>query len=714
PATPADALLEIESALAATEQKRAALIRARDGASSPSDPKSAASNGGEDAGPSTALELANRLVRVLEQRREAQRATRDLEGGREAIRAVLAREPRELIGDPPPFPVPTLDGVRRAWIRESEQEASQKKVVEDRRANVLLAAEAVKTLEQQRRRLRDALDRERRGDVRVEREPELRRVEDELEIARQEEALARQLVANATLELEIKQMASRQTRAALAWVEDHVAPREADLASVLDHLDRERLEIERELDLARAREVAAEGSLQAAEERHDVETHARADGGDAALASRRTQLGHRQHAVALLSERIERIARMRKVWQQRYAVLGGDLDLTEAPAWLAASKAELERLTRLRRIEESEQAERRLALATALREHEARGLDDLEDLVVVYQADLGSLDRAIELEEQLRVELAARLDRRDLRERFAGALVRLRAFWSHELTSSADHPITPGKLVIALAVILLGAAGARFATRFAAKRLFPRFGLDAGASNAFASLFRYALLAAVFLVALRVVNIPLTAFAVVGGALAVGIGFGSQAVMSNFISGLLLLAERPIKIGDLIEVDGTFGIVEAIGLRSTRIRNADNFHIIVPNSTLLEGKVVNWTHQDPLIRFHIAVGVAYGSQTRDVERLLLEIAAGNPYLLREPEPIVFFRDFGDSALIFELRVWYEFNLKNDRIEIESDLRHRIVEVFAEHGIEIAYPQMDVHLDVVSGSGAGIRGILPGT
>jgi len=398
---------------------------------------------------------------------------------------------------------------------------------------------------------------------------------------------------------------------------------------------------------------------------------------------------------------------MRKVWQQRYAVLGNDLDLTQAPRWLEASKAELERLTRLRRIEESEQAERRLALATALRDHESRGLDDLEHLVGVYQSDLGSLDRAIELEEQLRVELAARLERRDLRERLASALVRLRAFWTYELTSSADRPITPGKVVIALAVILLGASGARFATGFFARRLFPRFGFDVGASNAFASLSRYALLAAVFLAALRVVNIPLTAFAVVGGALAVGVGFGSQAVMSNFISGLLLLAERPIKLGDLVEVDGVFGIVEAIGLRSTRIRNADNFHIIVPNSTFLEGKVVNWTHQDPLIRFRVGVGVAYGSDTRLVERLLLEIAAADPHLLREPAPVVFFRDFGDSALLFELRLWYVFGPASDRIEIESDLRHRIVEVFAEHGIEIAFPQMDVHLDVVSGRGAAL-------
>jgi small-conductance mechanosensitive channel len=195
------------------------------------------------------------------------------------------------------------------------------------------------------------------------------------------------------------------------------------------------------------------------------------------------------------------------------------------------------------------------------------------------------------------------------------------------------------------------------------------------------------------------VNIPLTAFAVVGGALALGIGFGSQAIVSNFISGLLLLAERPIRTGDLIEVSGVVGTVDSIGLRSTRIRTADNFHIIVPNSSFLETNVVNWTHEDPDIRLRVIVGVAYGSPTRKVEELLLLVANEHPRCLRHPAPVVNFRDFGDSALSFEVRFWIRYDARTDRTAIQSDVRYRIDELFREHGITIAFPQMDVHLDV---------------
>jgi potassium efflux system protein len=263
---------------------------------------------------------------------------------------------------------------------------------------------------------------------------------------------------------------------------------------------------------------------------------------------------------------------------------------------------------------------------------------------------------------------------------------------------SPDRAITPGKIVIALSVFIVGYIFARFMMPIFARRFFPRLGFDAGASNAFASLMFYALIGVAFLFALRAVNIPLTAFAVVGGALALGIGFGSQAVVSNFISGLLLLAERPIRIGDLVEIGGVIGTVEAIGLRSTRIRTADNFHIIVPNASFLETNVINWTHQDPRMRLRVSVGVAYGSPVREVERLLIEAATAHPRSLDHPAPATYFQDFGDSALLFEIRFWIRYDERTDRPAILSDLRYQIDALFAENGIVIAYPQIDVHFD----------------
>lgn len=695
-----DPLLAIENALADARLRQQALEQARQNESEAA-PDS----------PSPSRELADRLVRVLEQRRDAQIRTNELLAGREAIRSVLARDPRELFGVPPPFPVPLLDNVRQSWRREVEQEAQQRTVLADRRANHRLAKEEADALEKERRRLRDLLAREKDAVERLRLEAGIRSLDDRVSVARERVTLAEQRVHNATLEHEIKETAKRQARAALDWVEAHLAPRESDLADAIQRLDRERLDLDRELDLARSDLIAAEAALRAAEEERDRRREESA-GKAVELESRRARLSHRQHRVALLNQQIERVGRMRTSWQHRYAVLGDRLPMTDAPDWLARADTELERLTRNRRIQEAELAELRLELAGKLRalaEEEPGApsarrwreseIEDLEGRIRLIERDLESLDRGIRLEEQLRAELADRLRRRDLGERMRGLLAGASALWSYELTTSEDRPITPGKTLIGLLVFVVGYAAARFLMPITATRLFPRLGFDAGASSAFASLTFYALMAAVFLLALRAVNIPLTAFAVVGGALALGIGFGSQAIVSNFISGLLLLAERPIRAGDLIEVSGVVGTVESIGLRSTRIRTADNFHIIVPNSSFLESNVVNWTHQDPNIRLKIVVGVAYGSPTRKVEELLLQVARAHPRCLSHPGPVVIFGDFGASALSFELRFWIRYDERTDRTAIQSDVRHHIDALFAQEGITIAFPQMDVHLDL---------------
>lgn len=700
-----DPLAEIESLLAAAHERRNALGDAYRAESGLED---------DERAPSASLEWADRLIRVLEQRREAQIRRDELRAGREVIETALNRDPSELVGTPPPFPVPILDGVMTAWHSAVEREEQHAIVLKDRRANVQLAKEVVEDLEKDRRRIRDQLETKDTPLDRLRLESETRGLDDQLAVAKQQLALARQLVENTTVEHEIRRIATRQALAARAWIESNVAPRESDLADAVERLDRERFELDREIDLARSRVLDAEGSLRALEDRGSGDSAeaspARIDH-DLEIATRRRQLGHRQHLVAMLNQRIERLGRMRTTWQHRYAVLGDSLDLEKAPKWLSTSEQELDRLTRSRRIKEAELANLQLEVATLLRGLSKAGvqsgastllhegeLEDLESLVTFYQSDLGSLEGSIHLEERLRAELLERLTNRDLGERVRGAADSLRRFWSFEITTSEDSPITPGKILIALFVFAGGYVLARLLVQWLGRRFFPRLGFDAGASNAFAALSFYGFLAIVFLLALRAVNIPLTAFAVAGGALALGIGFGSQAIVSNFISGLLLLAERPIRMGDLIEIGGVVGSVESIGLRSTRIRTPDNFHIIVPNASFLESNVINWTHEDPLIRIRVAVGVAYGSPTREVERLLIQAAGEHERTLRTPAPAVYFEDFGDSALSFELRFWIRYDSRTDRSLIRSDLRFRIDQLFTENGIVIAFPQLDVHFD----------------
>jgi len=201
-------------------------------------------------------------------------------------------------------------------------------------------------------------------------------------------------------------------------------------------------------------------------------------------------------------------------------------------------------------------------------------------------------------------------------------------------------------------------------------------------------------------VAMRLVSIPLTAFALLGGALAIGLGFGSQNIINNFISGLIVLVERPMKVGDIVDVDGVSGVVERVGPRSTRVRTFDNLHIIVPNSSFLERNVVNWTLSDLTVRRNVSVGVAYGSDPRETSKLIRRALDEHGRVLKTPTPQVFFWDFGDNALVFKAYFWLQLQPNTSFYEIESDVRHRIHKLLSEAQITIAFPQRDVHLDTV--------------
>jgi small-conductance mechanosensitive channel len=176
----------------------------------------------------------------------------------------------------------------------------------------------------------------------------------------------------------------------------------------------------------------------------------------------------------------------------------------------------------------------------------------------------------------------------------------------------------------------------------------------------------------------------------------VGLGFGLQNVASNFVSGLIILFERPIKLGDRIEVGDVEGDVVEIRARSTTVVTNDNIAIIVPNSKFISENVVNWSYSDRTVRFAIHVGVAYRTDVRKVEKLLLEVADANPDVLREPKPGVRFMKFGDSALEFELRVWSS-TLMHRRGKLTSDLNFAIYEKLSENDIVIPFPQHDLHV-----------------
>jgi small-conductance mechanosensitive channel len=258
-------------------------------------------------------------------------------------------------------------------------------------------------------------------------------------------------------------------------------------------------------------------------------------------------------------------------------------------------------------------------------------------------------------------------------------------------------PVSLATMVEFIAVITLVVLLSRLIRRLLRTRVLARTKLDLGQQYAIARIASYVVLVIGLLISAETFGVKLSSLAVIAGALGVGIGFGLQNIVSNFISGLIILAERPIQIGDRVDLgNNTVGKVMRIGARATHVLTNDNIMVIVPNSEFISSRVVNWTHIDPRVRLRINVGVSYSSDPHLVEKLLLEIAESNASVLKNPLPTVVFKEFGESSLHFELRVWAD-DMAHRPGTLESQLNFAIWDKFKEHGIEIPFPQSDLHV-----------------
>jgi small-conductance mechanosensitive channel len=232
--------------------------------------------------------------------------------------------------------------------------------------------------------------------------------------------------------------------------------------------------------------------------------------------------------------------------------------------------------------------------------------------------------------------------------------------------------------------------------RMVLRRLLKHTRLDLGLQFAIAKIFGYIVVVLGFYVALVANGVNLSSLAVVAGALGLGIGFGLQSIVANFVSGIVLLAERPVSVGDRIEVEGVAGRVTKISLRATTVQTNDNISIIVPNSQLTSSPVTNWSHGGSRVRLRLPVGVAYGTDPDMLRTLLLQVAASHAHVLKTPEPAVYFDGFGDNALNFELAVWTDTMTHSPR-RFRSDLNFLIERALRERSIEIPFPQRVVHV-----------------
>ena len=260
----------------------------------------------------------------------------------------------------------------------------------------------------------------------------------------------------------------------------------------------------------------------------------------------------------------------------------------------------------------------------------------------------------------------------------------------------SDTDVTPISLLIFL-ITLLVAIGVGHIGRRSVTRLLVRYSgqTNEGVAYALGRIAQYIIVGLGLVMALDNVGFSLKSLAALGAILAVGIGFGLQNIAQNFASGIILLIERPVQKGDFIDVGGASGTVEDIAMRATRILTRDGIQIIVPNSELVSSRVVNRSAPTPRARARIGVGVAYGCDTELVRTTLQAVAGADARVLKDPPPKVYFRDFGDNALKFELAIWMD--APEQESTITSDLRFAIDKAFRSAGIEIAYPQRDLNI-----------------
>jgi potassium efflux system protein len=337
------------------------------------------------------------------------------------------------------------------------------------------------------------------------------------------------------------------------------------------------------------------------------------------------------------------------------------------------------------------------------------------DQVVSYSRLLGAIESTENLLDRCKLEMDARFRVISFTDYLKEAMFTARDFlsqvWEFELFAAQDtievdgqqisgkRSITVDKVVMALAILIFGYMIAVRLANLIERLSVTRLDMDASQAHIARRWIMFLQVMILVVSSMMVVRIPLTVFAFMGGAVAIGAGFGMQNLLKNLISGLMLLIERPFRPGDMVEVGGVRGRVTDIGVRSSHILEANGIETLIPNSTFIEQNVTNWTLSDQSVRIVVNIGVAYGSPIKEVTRLLLEVAERHGLVLNEPAPFVLFEDFGSDALLFGLYIWIELKRDVSWKVIASDLRYMIHKTLEEHGIVIAFPQRDIHLDI---------------
>ena len=268
-------------------------------------------------------------------------------------------------------------------------------------------------------------------------------------------------------------------------------------------------------------------------------------------------------------------------------------------------------------------------------------------------------------------------------------------FLNYPVFKIGDSTVNPLSILISILILIFTFGAFRYVPVVLRKRLFTHFHFTQGIEYTFQTIGQYLVIMVGVLFALSYVGVRLQGLAFVAGLMSVGLGFGLQNIVSNFVAGVILLFERPVQVGDRIKIGDAEGDIRSIKIRCTVVLTPDNISYLVPNSELLTSTVINLSTNDPKIRLHIPIGVAYGSDAQKVKSCLLKVAAEHPEVLEDPVPTVRFLNFGDSSLNFDLLAWIGDPVR--QYDISSDLNFAIERILSENDIRIPFPQRDIHI-----------------
>lgn len=671
--------------------------------------------------------MLQRLVRLLEQQSTSTEELQMVKRRREEL-ARQSQAPIRL-AEPAPYSILLTDRLREAIQTEKLKLASGEMAV----ATIdQLAAEsrlALTRAEEKIRQLNEELEGAKDAGA-------VARLSWQLDLERLRSQVAAAGVGVFDTERQLRQEVLAESRIRVGLLERQMVFAEADtrftradLEQVTAQIEADSQQLEQELNEAQAHWASATQSVAVArEELRALQNAPNADSGATAramekVAAREAELETAQASIRVLRLLLETESVERTMWEMRYE--GQNNGSVET---LNESEHRLEALTRRAGLWRDYQ-QQQLAMSPSqiqLQEARVRSLAPDSDLLPPAREHLAALRERDELLLRLirRLDQIERLSKRwaeglrtaeqglpflsRVQNLFSDAGSFLLKLWRFELLTAEDtitvegqtitgkRSITLGKVVMAVIILAVGIWIAGLVARVSERLIIRRLNIEANQARLIRRWFRALLIVCLVMFSLVSVKIPLTVFAFAGGALAIGLGFGMQNLLKNFVSGLILLFERPFRVGDVLDVGGQRGTVTEVGLRASVLQLWDGTETLIPNSSLLENNVTNWTYSNRTVRFTVSVGVAYGSDPRRVTQVLSEVADRHGLIEKEPKPQVLFVEFGDSTLMFELRFWVDVS-KANAAQVSSDLRQMICGAFAEHGLVIAFPQRDIHL-----------------